>query len=108
MPVYPSVSTTIQRDRRAHQLALPRSRRDIQIPQELSETASGERLLLTSGIDSSFMVFASDSDLQRRCSSSVLSMDGTFDVTPTLLSQLFTIHAFVADRLVPLVFVLMS
>jgi hypothetical protein len=103
MPVYSSVSATMQRDRRANQPALPRSRRDIQIPQKLSETASGDRLLLTSGI-----IFTSDSDLQRLCSSSVLSMDGTFQVTPTLFSQLFTIHAFVADRLVPLVFVLMS
>jgi hypothetical protein len=108
MPVYPSVSTTMQRDRRANQPALPRSRQDIQIPQELSETALGDRLLLTPGTDNSFIILASDSDLQRLCSSSVLSMDGTFDVTPTLFSQLFTIHAFVADRLVPLVFVLMS
>ncbi len=35
-------------------------------------------------------------------------MDGTFDLSPTLYEQVFTIHAFVTDRSVPLLYVLMA
>lgn len=107
MPAYHSVSTTAYRERGAMLPTLPRTRRDITIPPSIG-TTSGGRFLLNCGPNNDYIMFATDANLQRLCNSPLICIDGTFDAAPKLFMQLFSIHAFVGERLVPLVYVLMS
>jgi hypothetical protein len=108
MPAYHSVSTTAYRDRHSMMPPLPKTRLDIAIPQTMAITSSGQPFVLSCGPNNDYIIFATVSNLQRLCDSTTLSMDGTFDAAPKLFVQLFSIHAFVGERLVPLVYVLMS
>jgi hypothetical protein len=54
------------------------------------------------------LIFASDSNLQHLRSAQNVSMDGTFRTVPSIYQQLFTVHAFFDNRLLPLVYVLMA
>lgn len=60
------------------------------------------------GAMTDYLIFATDDNLRTLCNANLVSMDGTFDVTPLLFRQLFTLHAFEDDRLLPLVYVLMA
>jgi hypothetical protein len=74
----------------------------------MGTTSGGQRFLVSCGPNNDYIMFATDANLQRLCNSPLLCMDGTFDAAPKLFMQLFSIHAFVGERLVPLVYVLMS
>jgi MULE transposase domain len=108
MPSYPSVCSTMQRDRRANLPPLPARRQELQIEMPFKTTSAGDRFLLSCGPNNDYIIFATDDDLSRLCASPVVCVDGTFDVAPSLFVQLYTFHAFVGDRLMPMVYVLMS
>lgn len=65
----------------------------------LSEKQVGNDLIIILGTKSS---------LNLLCQSDCWIMDGTFDVVPTIMRQLFSIHGRVESHIIPLVFCLMS
>jgi hypothetical protein len=108
MPTYLSLSKTLYRERRSQFPALPASRQTLVIPQRFTETTSGERFLLKCGRNNKYLIFASNANLQKLCDAQNVSMDGTFSTVPPIYQQLFTVHAFFDNRLLPLVYVLMA
>jgi hypothetical protein len=99
---------TLHRRRRRQYPPLPASRPGLSIPDPLKLTISGQPFLMESGPNNDFLIFCSPENLTRLCFADLLCMDGTFDACPALYSQLFTIHAFDDDKLVPLVYCLMA
>jgi hypothetical protein len=107
MPTLPSVSSTMYKDRHATLPPLPRTVDAIVIPPAFQTTISGQRFLLSQHVNNDFIIFATPDNLRMLCQADTLFMDGTFDIAPRLFSQIYTIHAFLRDRLLPLVYVLM-
>jgi len=95
---------TLHRRRRRQFPPLPASRNDLVIPEGLKQTLSGQPFLMASGPNNDFIVFCSPENLTRLCFAAIVCMDGC----PALYAQLFTIHIFDDDKLVPLVYCLMA
>lgn len=108
MPTLPSVSSTMYKDRHATLPPLPHTLHALVIPSAFQTTIAGQRFLLSQHVNSDFIIFATPDNLRMLCQADTLFMDGTFDIAPRLFSQVYTIHAFLRDRLLPLVYVLMS
>lgn len=108
MPTFQSISHTLYRERRSMFPPLPVTRDALILPQRFQETTTGERFLLKSSRHNRYLIFASDDNLRELCNAQVLSMDGTFSSVPRIYQQLFTISALFDNRLLPLVYVLMS
>lgn len=108
MPAFLSVSTTLHRERRSVFPALPASRQALVIPPQFQDTSAGNRFLLKSGHNNRYVIWASDENLRELCNAQHVSMDGTFSTVPAIFQQLFTVHAFFDNHLLPLVYVLMA
>jgi hypothetical protein len=102
------ITHPVYRERQSMFPPLPVTRDALVLPQRFQETTTGERFLLKSGRHNRYLIFASDDNLRELCNAQVLSMDGTFSSVPRIYQQLFTISAFFDNRLLPLVYVLMS
>lgn len=82
---------------------------EINIPEDL-KNVEGETFLLS---DKSFMnerilIFGSVENLKVLGRSRVWLMDGTFKIVPTIMRQLFTIHAHINEHVVPVIYCVMS
>ena len=108
MPTFLSLSHTLYRERRAIFPDLPVTRDTLVIPQRFQDTTTGQRFVLKVGRSNRYIIWATDDNLRELCNAQHISMDGTFSTVPALFQQLFTIHAFFDNRLLPLVYVLMS
>ena len=74
----------------------PAAARDIRFGDEWCTTTTGENFILIDGIvegGSRIIAFGTLANLQRLCSNSVISRDGTFKVCPRLFYQLYIIHS---------------
>ena len=63
---------------------------------------------MSSGPGNKFLLFTTMDNLARLCQSNTIYMDGTFDAAPRMLSQLYTIHTFIGERLMPFVYALLE
>ncbi|KRX32497.1 hypothetical protein T06_2394, partial [Trichinella sp. T6] len=85
---------------------LPEHRHDLVIPDKLKTTKSGEDFLLCQSNCRHILVFATGTNIRLLAACRTWGMDGTFKIVPQWYQQLFTIHAFVAGKLVPAVYCL--
>ena len=110
LPSYQSVETILKRQRSQNIPKLPKSRRDIRLEGDWSQTSDGSRFLLHSPsmTDNEIIVYASDASLLRLANCKTIYMDGTFKCCPSLYTQLFTIHGLSNNFVVPLVYALLS
>ncbi|CAG8736097.1 11310_t:CDS:2, partial [Dentiscutata heterogama] len=87
---------------------------DINIPDSLCSTLSGENFLIRDSIieKERILLFTTKANIQHLSNSLYWMMDGTFKTVPTIFHQLYTIHAPVGtgdnSRVLPLVYVLMT
>lgn len=108
MPTYASVKSGLYRRRHRLIPQLPQSRQDIIIPEVYGKTTKGEEFLLHCSEENNLIILCSSANLNLLCRSSIWSIDGTFDAVPHLYKQLFTVHVFEDDKLLPVVYCLMS
>jgi hypothetical protein len=108
MPTYTSVSRGLYRRRHKLLPQLPQSRSEIHIPEIYSNTATGEKFLMYTSEGNELIIFCTPSNMKRLCQANVITMDGTFDAAPKLYMQLFTIHVFESEKLLPMVYCFMS
>ncbi|KRY26245.1 hypothetical protein T03_7604 [Trichinella britovi] len=67
---------------------------------------AGEDFLLWQSASSHILVLATGSNIRLMATRRTWALDGTFKIVPQWYQQLFTIHAFLAGKLVPAVYCL--
>ncbi|KRY29148.1 hypothetical protein T01_10964 [Trichinella spiralis] len=87
-------------------LKLPEHRWDLQIPVPFRTTKAGENFLLWQCASKHILIFSMADIIRLLAAMKTWGMDGTFKVVLYWYEQLFTIHAFVAGKLVPAVYCL--
>lgn len=108
-PAFESVNTILKRQRSCTLPKLPKTREEIVLEGEWTETVEGERFLLPVGSTTNDMlIFVSDDNLTRLAECKTLYMDGTFKTCPGVYAQFFSFHGLVNEHVVPLVYVLLS
>ena len=87
---------------------LPETRSAVTVPDIYRMTTAGEEFLLHQSHSNDILIFCTQSNLRQLCSADLVCMDGTFDASPKLYSQLFTLHVFQNEKLLPLVYCLLA
>lgn len=72
------------------------------------KTTRGENFVLVNNQETRVIVFGAKSNLNILCSSDIIYADGTFQYCPKYFFQLFTLHGYVNNNYVPLVFCLLN
>lgn len=114
MPSHDALRRQIKRARRAGTLREPQTLEEIEIPENLAKTITGEEFVLCNEeFDGDrIIIFATLNSMIKLCRSEIMIMDGTFKTCPLLFRQIYTIHGLVGlgdnRRCVPLVFILMK
>ena len=115
-PAYNEVKRQLARTRTATHIPVPDP---CDIPDELRTTLRGksipsqddpnylERFLLYSGQDGKLLLFAADTELRTLHSSRYVVCDGTFEMAPDSAYQLYTMHGFIEEEGMPLVWALL-
>ncbi|XP_050546551.1 uncharacterized protein LOC126908469 [Daktulosphaira vitifoliae] len=71
-------------------------------------TTRGEQFLLHNDHEKNIIIFSCDTNLKFLCNSKSIYVDGTFQYCPKHFVQLFTIHGYINNYYVPLVFCLLK
>ena len=111
LPNFKHVKRTIQRQRIVHDLPkIPHDKTFSTVPASLTTTIRGETFLqYDSGPgEHRILIFASSEQLDILSECEEVLIDGTFKMTPTIFTQLYTIHGVYRDAVFPLVFTLLS
>ena len=84
------------------------TRAEIDLTDDWVNTLSGERFLLRNeGSSDRILIFSTDAMLHLLCDLEALYVDGTFQICPSMLIQLFTISRLVNGQQFPLVYALL-
>ena len=87
---------------------LPKTREEIEIDDEFTYSLNGDRLLRRiEGAGDKIMLFATDDNLRHLSTLDTIYVDGTFQVCPSLFTQLFSINGFLHGQQFPLVYALL-
>ena len=111
LPNFKYVKRTVQRQRQKNDLPkIPQDKSFAVVPPSLTITTRDEPFLqFDSGSgDHRVLIFASPNQLDILSEAEEILIDGTFKVTPTIFTQLYTIHGVYRNGVFPLVFALLS
>jgi hypothetical protein len=107
IPNFESAMSTIDRERRRHIPEIPTTIADVDINGRWRLTADRRRFLSKLENGWGITVFATDEAIEGLGQCNNIFMDGTFKSVPRPYTQLFAIHWYYRDRVIPLVFSLM-
>ncbi|KRZ01569.1 hypothetical protein T11_13016 [Trichinella zimbabwensis] len=105
-PLFKRVKSMMYNHRLKCKTKLAVHRRDMQIPDAFMTTKAREKFLLWQNALRHILTFATGSNIRLLAARRTWGMDSTFKGAPQWYQQLFTIHAFVAGKLVPAVYCL--
>ncbi|KRY25488.1 hypothetical protein T03_16187, partial [Trichinella britovi] len=105
-PLFKRMKSTMYSHRSKRYLKLPEHRRDQQILDAFRTTMAGEDFLLWQSASRHILVLATGSNIRLMATRRTWALDGTFKIVPQWYQQLFTIHAFLAGKLVLAVYCL--
>lgn len=113
LPSYSASQRTIERKRKRPDVNNPRphSVKDIILPDTMKVTTRSENFLLWDSGDQDtnrMFMFGTATNLQLLEQYPHWFMDGTFKIAPEIFLQVFTIHALIDNRSIPLIYVLMG
>ncbi|XP_003378172.1 hypothetical protein Tsp_02461 [Trichinella spiralis] len=103
-PVFKRVRAEMYKPQAKRFHRLPERRHDLVIPDQFKTTKSGEEFLFWQSNSRHILVLATGSNIRLMATRRTWALDGTFKVVPQWYQQLFTIHAFLAGKLVPAVY----
>ena len=109
LPTFPSLKSSLYRQREDLIPRLPTFLLDIDLQDEWTQTTADDRyLLINDGTYDRILVFATDNNLQLLANNdnNTIYADGTFYTCPSLFAQLYTLHA-LDGEIFPLVFALL-
>lgn len=107
LPTFQEIDSSMYRARATIRPQLPKTLQDVQLGPRYATTKNGEDFLLESS-DPGLIIFTTRGNLELLTRCQTIYMDGTFKTAPLLWRQLYTVHGFVMDKMVPLVFVIMA
>ena len=108
LPTYDSCRTSLYNQRSKLLPKLPRTRQDINLDAEWTQTTTGERFLIVNdGDDNKMLVFSTQRNLEHLVAADIVYGDGTFYTCPDIFSQLYTLHAMLDNVMYPLVYALL-
>lgn len=84
----------------------PRTRGEIQIPEEYRHLEDGRNFLLADlgDGDDRILIFGTQGNLERLATCARAYSDGTFDTVPPLFTQLYSVHGLIHHFVRPLVY----
>ena len=104
LPTLTSLKPSLYCNRRKKFPPLPQNRSEVNLQGEWSLTSTGEDFIVSHQED--IIIFSTDSNLRRLASADTLYMDDTFEMCPSILSDLLYSHSSewstVSDGLLPL------
>ncbi|KAJ8313200.1 hypothetical protein KUTeg_009248 [Tegillarca granosa] len=84
--------------------ALPKTRRDINIPEEFRRTTANEEFLLADdGDNEKILLFSTNDNLVHLAAPETFYCDGTFYSSPDLFCQHYTVHRFQAENAIKII-----
>ena len=110
LKLFKGVRSQLYRQRRYRRPQTPAAARNIRFGDESCTLKTGDNFILIDDITeggSRIIVFGTLANLQRLCSGSVISMDGTFKVCPRFFYQLYIIHFHCYNTMLPELFCLL-
>jgi len=108
LPTYNSCKTSLYHQRSKLLPRIPKTRQDINLEGEWTQTTSDEKfLLIDDGNEERMLVFATRQNLEHLVAADVVYGDGTFYTCPDMFTQLYTLHAMVDNVMFPLLFALL-
>ena len=108
LPTYDQVSTILQKARSSVRPPLPSSRAAIELGEAYTKTTNGQNFLLfNEGTTDRILGFSTNELIIALCNASTVFMDGTFRVVPEIFSQLYTLHGFYKDCMIPMAYFLL-
>lgn len=113
MTQYEASRKAIQRVRHGTTVAMSKfnSASEVQLGEEFTTTEKGESFLLwdSGSVDNQrILLFATRANMDTMCEFRHWAIDGTFKVCPPLFEQLFTVHALIDGKAVPMVYALLT
>ena len=88
----------------------PKTLAEIDLNNDLKLTNKGENFLVydTGSLDEErLLIFGTDENLRLLCLHKDWFLDGTFDITPLLIKQVYTIHIIKCNKVYPMVYCLL-
>lgn len=109
LPSRESICRSLRYHRSKTRPPLPATAEALVVPANY-QTVNNERFLQRDMIvdGARMLIFISDFLLYFLCAATLITCDGTFDCVPTIFTQLFTVHFFYMDKLLPAAYVLMK
>ena len=111
MPPVHHIKRNIRRQRlcSSHSQPLPLDAQELVLTDEYTKTQNGEDFLLydSGSVEKRILIFGTHENLNYLCRARHWSLDGTFKTVPRIFSQLYSIHGFLNDRSVPLIYALL-
>ena len=107
-PLFNQIDTSLYRERLRHLPALPKLRSELDLPDHLKQTMTGNNFHIYSSVNNDLIVFGIECNIRKLSTNSHWCVDGTFKSVPKLFVQLFSIHVFEGDKLIPLIYCLLS
>ena len=107
-PLFNQIDSSLYRERLSHFPALSMSRAELNIPSQLRKTIAGCNFHMFSLANNDIVIFSTEENIRWLSTKSHWCADGTFTSVPKIYTQIFTIHGFEGDKLIPLVYCLLS
>ena len=107
-PLFCQFDSSLYRQRLNNFPTLPTSRETLNLPANLQQTISGANFLIYSSQGNEILIFGTQENIIKLSTKVHWCVDGTFKSVPHLYRQLFSIHAFEGDKLIPLIYCLLS
>lgn len=86
----------------------PKNRKEIQIPEEYSKTIKENEFVLIDTKDAQRIIMFGTLDFfKKMCVTETLYGDGTFYSVPKLFYQLYTLHGFYKNEMIPFIYILL-
>lgn len=84
----------------------PISVNELEIPEDFTKTEKGDLFLIfdSGKVQERMLIFTTKENLKKLATSEPWFIDGTFDVVPSIFSQMFSIHCIINTKVIPLVY----
>ena len=105
---FKSVQTILNYEKHKYIPNQPENRRDISINGDYMLTKKNESFLLIDTNDEErIFVFCINNFFKIMCDTDTIFMDGTFNTVPKIYTQLYTLHGFFKDQMIPFIYILL-